>query len=60
MIDSKLILNILIALFVYNIILKAIGQTLMNAFLRSETGKEQRKTFRERVREKTDEGEKKS
>lgn len=59
MIDSKLILNVLLALFAYNIIFKAIGQTLMNAFLRSEVGKEQRKTFRERVREKTDESEEK-
>jgi hypothetical protein len=50
--DLNLILNILISLFIYNIILRSIGSVLMQAFMKTNTAKEERKSFRERLDEK--------
>ncbi len=57
MIDIKLILNILIALFLYKVIFAALANSLMNAFLKSDTVQKERKSFRELVREKLEEEE---
>lgn len=51
-IDIKLILNIIVALFVYNIILRAIGGVFMNQFMKSDTMKKEKKSFQDKLKEK--------
>ena len=51
-----IILNVLIGLFIYNIILKAIGNVFIQRILESKKGQEIEskvyKTFEERIKEK--------
>ena len=53
--DFDLIANILIAMFFYNIFLKAISATILKAMFNSEGGKKIKKTFKERIDEKLNE-----
>ena len=53
MIDTNLIMNMVIALFLYNIILRSIGQAIMKQFMKSDVAKKEKKSFEERVKEKT-------
>jgi len=55
-IDINLIGNFLIALIIYNMILRSIGSIILKEMLKSKKGKEAteevRKTFKERLEEK--------
>jgi hypothetical protein len=55
MIDAKLILNVLIALFIYNVILKAVGATIAKEALKTKTGEKTKeyvkKSFSDRINE---------
>ena len=52
----EIIFNVLIAMFAYNIILKSIGKTLLDSYIRSKPAKEPLdkavKTLKERLEEK--------
>ena len=54
--NLDIILNVLIGLFIYNIILKAIGNVFIQRILESKKGQEIEskvyKTFEERIKEK--------
>jgi hypothetical protein len=54
--NLELIINVVIALFIYNIILKAIGNVFIQRILESKKGQEIEskvyKTFEERIKEK--------
>jgi len=55
-INTEIILNVFIALFVYNIILSAIGKTLLKYFLDSSSVvQKEKKTFEQRLKEKLQE-----
>ena len=56
-IDVNLIFNIVIGLFIYNIILKALGSVILNRFLDTDTMKEKKKSFQEKLKEKMEESE---
>jgi hypothetical protein len=57
--NLDIILNVLIGLFIYNIILKAIGNVFIQRILESKKGQEIEskvyKTFAERIKEKQEE-----
>jgi len=52
--DLKLIINIIIALFVYNIILRAIAGVFINQFMKSDTMKKEKKSFQDKLKDKLD------
>ncbi len=54
MIQFSIILNVIIGMFIYNIILKAFGAVLMREFMKSDTIQKEKKSFREKVQEKMD------
>lgn len=49
--NGEIILNVWIAMMIYNIIFKAFGATLLNAAMKGRQGDEVRKTFKERLEE---------
>ena len=53
--DLNLIGNILIAIFIYNMVLKSIGATIIKYLLKSDTGKEYKKTFKDKLKDKLNE-----
>ncbi len=53
--DAKLILNVLIALFLYNLILKSIGASILKQLFKSDEFQKRKKTFKERLKEKLNE-----
>ncbi len=55
--DLNLIGNFLVAIFIYNAILKSIGIEFIKWILKSEPAKEAKKTFKERLKEKLKEKE---
>ena len=55
MIDVSLIINVLIAIILYNMIVKSIGAIIIKELLRSEKGKEAKKTFKEKLKDKLQE-----
>lgn len=48
-INGEIILNVWLAMLIYNIILRALGTVIMNAIMRGKTGDEIKKTFKERL-----------
>lgn len=56
-IDVNLIWNFLIAIFLYNIILKAIGATILKQFFKSDEIQEAKKSFNDKIKEKFKENE---
>jgi len=51
--NLEIILNVFIALFVYNIFIKAIAQTFITYFLNSsKTIQNEKKSFQEKLKEK--------
>jgi hypothetical protein len=58
MIDVNLIINVIIGMFIYNIILKAFGATLINQFMKSDVAKQHKKTYRQKIKEKLKDDEK--
>jgi hypothetical protein len=57
MIDLKIILNVLIALFVYNIIWKAIAATFIKEIMKGDFVQKEAKSFKEKLAEKLKEKE---
>jgi len=55
MIDYNIILNVFIAMFVYNIVLKAFGALLMQQFMKGEQVQKEKSKFRDRLKEKLEE-----
>ena len=55
MIDTTIILNVLIGMFLYNLILKSIGVAIVKSMLNTKAGAEAstevRKKFKERLKE---------
>ena len=49
MIQFSIILNVIIGMFIYNIILKAFGAVLMREFMKSDTLQKEKKSFREKA-----------
>ena len=49
--DGKIILNVWLAMLVYNILFKTFGATLLNAAKKGKKGDEVRKTFKDRLEE---------
>jgi len=43
------IINVIIGLFIYNMILKSIGVTILKAILKTDAGKESVKEFKEKL-----------
>ena len=53
-IDINLIGNVLIAMFLYNMILKAIGAALIKQIMKGDVAQKKKKTFREELKKKLD------
>ena len=49
--NGEIILNVWLAMLVYNILFKAFGATLLKAAMKGEKGDEVRKTFKDRLEE---------
>jgi hypothetical protein len=51
--NLEIILSVFVGMFLYNIVIKAIGATLIKYFLdNSKTAQEQKKSFQDRINEK--------
>jgi len=50
--NLEIILSVIVAMFIYDIVLKAIGSVLLKHSLTDEDKKQVRKTFQERIEEK--------
>jgi hypothetical protein len=51
MIHWEIILNIWAALFIYNVLIKAIFGSMLSASMSGKSGEKVRKTFKERIEE---------
>lgn len=49
--NGEIILNVWLAMLIYNIIFKAFGATLLSAAMKGKKGDEVRKTFKEKLEE---------
>lgn len=54
-VDLNLIANVLIAMFLYNILIKAFAATLIGQIMKTDVAKEKKKSFREEIKKKLDE-----
>ncbi len=57
-IDVNIIVNVLIAMFSYNVILKAFAATVFKQIMKSDVAQERKKTFREELKKKLEDQEK--
>ncbi len=51
-IDVNLIGNVLIAMFLYNIVVRAFAATVIKQIMKSDVAQEKKKTFREELKKK--------
>ncbi|NQY41965.1 MAG: hypothetical protein HRT87_01260 [Legionellales bacterium] len=54
-IDLNVIFNTILAMFFYNIFIKAFTQTIMTQIFKNEHIKEKKKSFREKLKDKLEE-----
>mgnify|MGYP003655194652 CR=1 FL=1 len=53
--DLNTVFNVIIAMFFYNIFIKAFSQTILTQIFKNNHIKEKKKTFREKLKEKLEE-----
>ena len=53
--DLNTVFNVIIAMFFYNIFIKAFSQTILTQIFKNDHIKEKKKTFKEKLKEKLEE-----
>ena len=53
--NIELISSMVVGLFIYNILLKAIGKAIIDAFMKTDVAQKEKKSFNERLAEKQNE-----
>ena len=53
--DLNTVFNVIIAMFFYNIFIKALSQTILTQIFKNDKIKEKKKTFKEKLKEKLEE-----
>ena len=51
--NTQIIFNVWLAMMVYNILFKAFGSVLLNAVMKGKAGEEVRKSFQDRLKDKS-------
>jgi len=53
--DLNTVFNVIIAMFFYNIFIKALSQTILTQIFQNDNIKEKKKTFKEKLKQKLEE-----